>query len=168
MKRIGIFYGSSTGNCQTIADLLKNELGEEKTDIFDVAFAKPTDLNKYDNLIFGISTWGSADLQEDWMEFLSGLDSFIHNGKKIALYGLGDQHTYSDTFADGMGILYEWLIARNCHIVGHWPVDGYNFKNSKALKNGKFVGLVIDEDVQFKYSSSRVKKWVEILRNEFS
>ncbi len=70
MERIGIFYGSTTGNCQVIADKLETELGKSNTDVFEVAYTRVADLDNYKNLIFGVSTWGTGDLQEDWNEFI--------------------------------------------------------------------------------------------------
>ena len=61
-------------------------------------------------LILGTSTWGFGDLQEDWDAFLGSLTKMNLTGKTIALFGLGDSSTYSDTFVDGMGIIYRALL----------------------------------------------------------
>ncbi len=167
MDKIGIFYGSSTGNCQTIADLLKQEIDQKLTCVYDVAFANPTYLTKYKNLIFGISTWGIAELQEDWSDFLTEIEEIDLKNKKIALYGLGDQKTYADSFVDAMGLLYDFLIKKNCSFVGYWPLDSYSFQSSKAIRNGKFVGLPLDEDMQPEHSMQRIKSWVKMLKTEF-
>ncbi|MFN9675593.1 MAG: flavodoxin FldA, partial [Microcystis sp.] len=51
--------------------------------------------------------------------------------------------------------------------VGYWPTDGYDFNESKALKNGKFVGLALDEDNQSDLTEQRIKTWVAGLKGEF-
>jgi flavodoxin I len=71
MKSIGIFYGSSTGNTATIAKSIAQKLNEFETQLHDVAKATADDLNKYDMLILGTSTWGYGDLQDDWESFFA-------------------------------------------------------------------------------------------------
>jgi hypothetical protein len=51
--------------------------------------------------------------------------------------------------------------------VGYWPTDGYDFSESKAVRDGKFVGLAIDEDNQSELTDSRVKSWVSQLKRDF-
>ena len=45
-------------------------------------------------------------------------------------------------------------------IIGSTEVEGYTFENSKALRDGKFVGLLLDQDNQAKLSGKRIKDWV--------
>ncbi|NCC73538.1 MAG: flavodoxin [Sphingobacteriia bacterium] len=165
MAKIGIFYGSSTGHTEKIAELIAKAFGDDATTI-NVSDASPDDLNKFPNLIFGTSTWDIGGMQDDWEDFIEMLKKADLKKKKIALFGLGDQENFPDSFADGMGVLYD-QIAGKTTIVGAWPTDGYEFEESDALKDGKFVGLVIDEDNQSKLTGERVKMWVEMLRTEF-
>lgn len=167
MEKAGIFYGSSTGNCQIIAELIHKFLGKKFAEVYDIADADISDLLAYNNIILGISTWGDGDLQDDWKEFISKFDTVNLNEKKIALYGLGDQGTYHENFVDGMGILYELLSQKNCSFVGSWPLNGYHFKHSKAIVDGRFVGLALDEDMQYEYTVPRLKKWIAQLKNDF-
>jgi flavodoxin I len=51
--------------------------------------------------------------------------------------------------------------------VGFWSTDGYEHSDSKAIKNGKFVGLAIDEDNQSELTDERIKKWVAQIKPEF-
>lgn len=46
--------------------------------------------------------------------------------------------------------------------------DGYDFNESKAVVDGKFLGLAIDEDNQSDMTELRVKSWVSQLKKEFS
>ncbi|MDR3261456.1 MAG: flavodoxin domain-containing protein, partial [Tannerella sp.] len=70
MSKIGIFYGSSGGNTKEIATRIASKLGVVTADIQDVASAKANDLAPYDVLLFGSSTWGFGDLQDDWEGFI--------------------------------------------------------------------------------------------------
>ena len=160
MKRIGIFYGSSTGDSERIALLIQKKIGFDHIMIHDIIESKAEDLLKYSSLILGISTWGIGKIQEDWEAILPNLKNIDLAGKKIALFGLGDQESYPDTFADALGILYDTIKSTRCSVVGEWPVDGYEYINSKAVRNGKFVGLVLDERNQPELTEKRVNSWL--------
>jgi flavodoxin I len=41
--------------------------------------------------------------------------------------------------------------------VGYWSVEGYNFTESKAVRDGNFVGLAPDEDNQSKLIQQCIK-----------
>lgn len=167
MKKIGIFYGSSTGSSEVIAKIIKSEFINTQVDLYDVLKTNPHQMNGYRNLILGVSTWDDGDLQEDWDDFLIHLDEIDFSNKKIALYGLGDQANFPENFVDGMGVLYHQLKDKNCKFVGHCPLDGYDFTKSKAVVNNQFVGLAVDEDNQYEKTGERVKKWVKQLSKEF-
>ncbi|MBE0639252.1 MAG: flavodoxin FldA [Bacteroidales bacterium] len=165
MAKIGIFYGSSTGHTEKVAVLLAQAFGNDAITL-DVADASKTDLDKFPYLIFGTSTWDIGGMQDDWEDFMEMVQQTDLRNKKIALFGLGDQENFPDSFADGIGVLYN-QIADKSKVVGAWPTEGYEFDESEAVKDGKFVGLVIDEDNQSKLTDERVKKWVEMLKKEF-
>lgn len=166
MKKIGIFYGSSTGNTEVVAGKLKSLFGE-KADLHNIDSATKEDIEKYDNLIFGTSTWGIGDMQDDWEDFIEVLEEVDFNKKKVAFFGLGDQENYADSFVDGMGAIYDAIYDR-IDLVGEWPVEGYDFNESASTKNGNFIGLAIDKENQADLTDDRLKKWVEMLRKTFS
>lgn len=165
MKKIGIFYGSSTGNTEVVAEKLK-ELFGEAAEAANIDSASKEDLEKYDCLIFGTSTWGIGDMQDDWEDFIDALEDVDLSKKKVALFGLGDQINYPESFVDGMGSLYDAIYDR-VDIVGAWPLDSYTFKESAAVKNDKFVGLAIDKENQGELTDERLKKWVDMLSKAF-
>ena len=68
MNKIVIIYGTLTGNTEEAAIEIKEKLGSELTTLIDVYDASASDLENYDNIIFGASTWGIGDLQEDFTE----------------------------------------------------------------------------------------------------
>ena len=160
---IGLFYGTTLGAAKVVADLIAKEL---EVQIFDVANGI-NELNKFDSLIFGTNTWGYGDLQDDWERVLKDLKHIDFTGKKVAIYSTGDQESYPDTFVDSIGILADVVEAKGATIIGYTETDGYNFNESKAQKNGKFIGLAIDDNNQSSLTSDRVKKWVETLKGEF-
>jgi flavodoxin I len=165
MAKIGIFYGSSTGNTEVVAEKLKALFGND-ADSMNIDSASKDDIEKYKYLIFGTSTWGIGDMQDDWEDFIDILEELDFNKKKVALFGLGDQTNYAESFVDGMGTIYD-IIYERADIVGEWPSEEYSFNESAALKNGKFVGLAIDKENQSSLTDQRLKDWVEILKKEF-
>ena len=167
MKIIGIFYGSSSGNTEGVAKQIQAEFGADNAQVFDVAKATKDDLEKFDNLIFGTSTWGFGELQDDFDGFMKQIEAVNLSGKTVALFGCGDQESYSDTFVDGMGLVWQSLQGKGCNIVGQTSTEGYSYSNSQSDVEGKFVGLAIDENNQSDQTADRVKAWVEVLKNAF-
>jgi len=166
MVTIGVFYGSSTGNSEKVAEKLVHAFGAENAVSFNVEDAGAEELEKYKYLIFGTSTWGIGDMQDDWEEFIEVADTIDPKGKKIALFGLGDQEVYADSFVDGLAKIYKRLEGK-FEIVGRWPTEGYLFDDSDAVVDGKFVGLVLDEDNQSGLTDKRINDWVKVLKKEF-
>lgn len=165
-KKIGIFYGSSTGQTEMVAEKLHQLIGKENADLINVDVATEKDLIKYPFLILGTPTWGVGEMQDDWEDFAELLEKADLKAKKVALFGLGDQDTYPDSFADGVGILYDKIRDRTM-IVGKWPTKGYVFHESEAVRDNNFVGLIIDQENQAAKTNERLEKWVEMLRKEF-
>jgi flavodoxin I len=66
-----------------------------------------------------------------------------------------------------MGILEDKISQLGGKTVGYWPTDGYDFNESRAVKNGKFVGLALDEDNESELTDDRIKKWVVQIKGEF-
>lgn len=166
MRKTGLFFGTTSGRTKKIAEMIQKEFGSNVIEIFNIKDIAPSDILKYDNLIFGTSAWGIGDMQDDWEIFIDELVELDLSGKKIALFGLGDQKGYPGSFADGLGALYCRLPDKD-KIVGAWPAEGYKYYFSSAEKEGQFVGLVIDEDCQHELTAARVKKWVAVLRKKF-
>ncbi len=165
--KIGIFYGSDTGNTEDAANKIAAAFGEDNVELHDMSDVSASDFEQYDFMIIGTSTWYDGELQGDWEDFFDELDDIDFSGKTVALFGLGDQETYGDYFCDGVGIIYEKVVERGAKVVGEWSTDGYEFDESKAEKDGKFVGLTLDEDNQSDESDDRIEKWVEQIKGDF-
>jgi len=166
MKPIGLFYGSTYGMTEKIAAKIKQAFDKEQVELYNVNDAGAEDLAKYDNLIFGTSAWGIGEMQDDWERFIVNLEDFDFSGKKLALFGLGDQKEYPESFVDGLGTLYCRLPDKSV-VVGLWPAKDYTYYFSLADKEGEFVGLVIDEHNQAEKTGDRIKEWVSQLKKEF-
>ncbi|MDD2291117.1 MAG: flavodoxin [Aliarcobacter sp.] len=157
-----IFFASSTGNSEEIANKISAELNN--IEIFDLAGTKIEKINEFDKLILGGSTWGDGELNDDWEDVWGNFCNLDLSNKTIALFGLGDQESYSDEFCSAMGIIYEQIVKSGAKIVGFTSTEGYYHDGSKAQINDKFVGLVIDEDNQSDLTDERIKIWVNEIK----
>lgn len=162
MGNIGLFYASTTGNTEMVAEQIAGLISGDKVDVHDLAEEPVSSINDYTWLIFGISTWDYGELQEDWEAIWEELKSLDFNGRKVALFGLGDQIGYGEWFVDAMGMLAELVGERGAELVAPWSAEGYEFEDSKALNDDRsqFVGLAIDEDAQAGETAERIERWV--------
>lgn len=161
MKKTAIVFGTTTGNTEKAAQLIAEALGKENVTLINVAGFSAADINKFEFIIFGTSTWGYGDIQGDWESALPDLKKNDLRGKTVALFGLGDSSSYNETFCDGIGILYEELQGTGASFTGFCEISGYNFSLSKAVVNGKFAGLPLDEDNEAGKTRERISAWVD-------
>ena len=166
---IGLFYGSSTCYTEMAGEKIRVCLGIDQVDILNIADTPLIEAQFYDYLIFGIPTWDYGELQEDWEEIWEDLETLDLHGKKVALYGLGDQIGYPEWFLDAMGYLHAQVLARGGSPCGYWPSAGYEFEASKALtpEGDRFVGLALDEENEFELTDQRIERWCRQIREEF-
>ncbi len=167
MKKIGIFYGSTTGTTEQIAGQIAKALGVEQDDVYDVAKSKPSDAGDYEVLLFGASTWGDGDLQDDMHDFLDGVGEFDLEGRYVALFGCGDE-TMTDTFCNGVGEMYDVLVKTGAEMIGTFNADGYDFTHSDAVKDGKAVGLLIDNVNHENLTAGKIAGWTALVKKQAS
>lgn len=174
--QVGIFYGTSTGSTQECADMIAAEFGDGVADgPFDIetidASALQSTLESYDALIVGSPTWNTAADTErsgtGWDElYYNTLPKFNLAGKKVAVFGLGDQISYSENYADAAGELFDVFEGLGCKMFGFTSQDGYEHEDSKTIRGDKFCGLLLDMVNQEELSEERIQNWVAQLRGE--
>lgn len=164
MKKIGIFYGSSSGNTASVAEKIGKALSVPANQIKDIARSSVEDLEPFDVLLLGTSTWGEGDLQDDWYDILSELKTKDLSGKVISFFGCGDSASFEDTFCGGMSVLYNDLQDTGATFVGKVSTDGYNCGDTPSIIDGEFIGLPLDEDNEDDETDSRIESWVESLQ----
>ncbi len=167
MAKIGLFYATDTGNTQKVAKMIKQMLGEDNVKLHNVKKATAEDLQSYQAFIFGTPTLGDGELPETLQEFLPHLEGMDFTGKPVALFGLGDQEGYPDEFVDALGLFYKKIKKLGAVPVGRWPTEGYIFNKSKAVINGEFIGLVLDQDNQADQTEERLAQWIEAIKPAF-
>ncbi len=164
---VAIIYGSSTMNTEYVSQRLAAAFGSDQEILHNVKDIDPAVIEGSRNIVFVTSTWGAGDLQDDWEEFFPRLEEMDLSGKVIGLVGVGDQENYPDTFCDGISHLYDVVVRNGGRVVGSTNTEGYNFKQSRSVKDGDFVGLVIDEDNQADRTDERIRDWVAAVSGEF-
>lgn len=165
---VGLYYSTSTGNTETVATYISDASGVRADEIGD---ANDSDIEAHDSLIVGAPTWHTDAETErsgtSWDEWLyKTLPDLDLKGKPVAVFGVGDQQSYSDYYCDAAGELYDLFEAKGCKMMGFTSTDGYDHVSSKAERDGKFVGLMFDEDNQYDLSEDRAKAWVAQLKDE--
>lgn len=176
MNRIGIFFGTDTGTTRLIAKKIAKRLGGLADKPLNVNRIGVEDLLKYDFLILGTPTYGHEQLpgketniaNGSWDEFVPQLEQADLSGKVVALYGLGNQEKYSERFCDSLYYLYEIINRRGATIIGSCSTEGYTFDASRAEVEGRFVGLVLDNNSQAIKTEERIDSWLELIRPQMT
>lgn len=168
VRAVGLFFGTQTGKTEEAATMVAENAGVEASDIGDISAG---DLTGYDGIIAGVPTWHTgADEQrsgtawDDYLEEIRGLDL---GGKPCAVFGVGDQAGYGDNFCDAIEELHSTFEAAGAKMLGYVDASGYEmYSESKSVKDGKFLGLPLDQDNEPDMTEARVKAWMEQLKSE--
>ena len=166
--KVGLFYGSDTGITEEITNEIVDIMEDWDIDVKEADTMSIEDFTPYDRILLGLSTWYDGDLQSDWENFYEDFQKIDFTGKKVAIYGLGDQVGYAEYFVDGIGILAKIVIENGGEVVGHWKNEGYDFSESKALlDDDTFYGLALDNDNEPELTQERLEGWLEIVKTAF-
>ncbi|MCK5839177.1 MAG: flavodoxin [Bacteroidales bacterium] len=175
MKKTALIYWPTRGSVELNANRIHKALGEANVDLMRLKNIDPVILQGYDFIVLGCSTVG-ADAWQDawsgnlWSKFFSEIKEkkVDLSGKKIAIFGLGDQILYPDHFVDEMTNLKNEFESLNATLVGKWPSAGYEHTESRSEIDGYFIGLALDEGNQDDLSEERIEQWVsDLKKNDF-
>ena len=152
MARVGIFFGTSTGSTEDVADQLKDAFGDDCEGPFDVDALEGSvkeHFEKYDAIICGTPTWNTgADTERSgtgWDEiYYTSMNELNMEGKNFAVFGLGDQSSYAENFADATGELHDVLQNLGAKAFGYTSQEGYEHEDSKSIRGDLFCGLICD------------------------
>lgn len=161
--KTAVFYGSTLGDTERVAKMVADQMG---ADLF-TAGAGLGEMSSYDLILLGSSTWGWGELQDDWNTAIDELKGANLSGKKVGVFGTGDQMGYADTYCDALGIIAEAAVEAGAEIIGKTSRDGYDFSDSRALEGEQLVGLAIDVNNQDNLTEERVSAWADSLKKEF-
>jgi flavodoxin I len=168
MAKVGIFFGTDTGNTRRVAKDIATALGTVADKPVNIRNASVENLLQYPVLILGTPTYGEGELPglafgtstESWLEFLPKLDGHDFKGKTVAIYGLGNQKSYPDDFVSAVYYLHKKFSDCGAHLIGSWSTEGYHFKHSKAVVDDHFLGLALDQENQKEFSRERLAAWL--------
>ncbi len=165
MSNTTILFGSTTGNTESLASSIAEALGVSADEVHSVDGYDLSELENYDLILMGSSTWGAGDLQDDWESVIDDLKSAPLAGKRVAVFGTGDSSCYPDTFCNSLMAIAAAAQEAGATLIGN-EVDasGYEFDESESVVDGKFVGLAIDEDNESDLTEKRISDWVEQLK----
>ena len=164
--KVAFVFGTTAGATEDVVDRMKGALGVD-ADALDVSDTAADALGAYDVIIAGTPTYEEGELQEDWIEFAEKLSEVDLSGKKVALFGLGDQEEYPEDFVSAMAKLHALFGGCGAELgFGFTDTDGYTYEASDAVKDGKFCGLVLDEDNQDELTDDRIGAWITRIKGE--
>ncbi|HZL11430.1 MAG TPA: flavodoxin [Prolixibacteraceae bacterium] len=169
MNKTGIFYSFNSTKTAKAAEKISADFGPD----FNIIPVNAEELTEelflsFTNLILGVPTWFDGELPNYWDEFVPALEDLNLKGKTIAIYGLGNQVEYPENFGDAVGIMAELVQERGAKLVGNTAAEGYNYESSRAVVEGKFQGLILDQENQPRQSKERIANWVKELKTQFS
>lgn len=168
MANIGIFCATAGGTSMKIADALAEAFEVDEVINMEDDFDDVEQLQEYDVLFIGSSTWGQGDVHHSWVDplFEISSDDIDFSGKKVAFFGAGDSVKHGEHFCSALGKLHKAFIDAGATPFGYFPKDGYNYEFSLAELDGKLCGLAIDEHNESDKTPKRIETWIESLKSE--
>lgn len=146
-------------------------MGDKETALADIDEVSIESLNEYEALIVGAPTLKSDS--EDrrtgtpWDDFLEGDVSKVDlKGKPVAVFGQGDAEGYPDNFCDSIEQLHDKFQEQGAKMIGYTDVDSVDHRKSKAVRDGKFLGLALDVHTPYGESESRISNWCSQIISE--
>jgi flavodoxin I len=167
MKKIGLIYSFNTKKTSQMAKRIIEAFGSEAIEEINAEEITEEQFMQYKKLILGVPTWFDGELPNYWDEFVPALEDLNLKGKKVAIYGAGDQKGYPENFVDAVGIMADLLEKQGATIVGFTSTNGYRFESSKAQRGNQFSGLALDFENQSGKNKERIATWCEQLKKEF-
>ncbi len=172
MGKTVILFSPSGGSVHRVAQVIQEIYADAECialENFDVER-----LSEFDNFILGGSTvgadtWQDANTQNHWSRVIHDMEAkdIRLEGKKAAVFGLGNQVLYPDHFVDSMITIRDAFAKRGAEIFGEWSVEDYDFTDSKSVIDDHFVGLALDEDNEDELTEERCREWVALLKTKF-
>ena len=167
MNKIGVFYSFRSIKTAKIAEKIIENFSKDKAEAVDVDHAWNKDFLAYDRFIFGVPTWFDGELPIYWDELIPLLEDIDFKGKKVAIFGNGNQKDYPDNFGDAVGIMADIMKSLGAEVIGFTSTEGYSFQSSKAsMGSNLFCGLILDFENQAKLNDARITQWVDRLNTE--
>ena len=169
MKKIGLFWGSTSGNTEIAVEFIEEYLQGEgfEVDSYNIADDDIEKILEYDNLIIGCPTWNIGELQDDWDSVFDDYEELDFSGKTAGFFGCGDQVGYPDNFLDAIGMLGKTFMEKGGKLVGRCSRDDYDFRDSICLDGDDLLGLGLDYDNEEEKCEDQMTSWLDKITKEF-
>lgn len=144
--KIAVVYSSKRGKTREMAEIISGDLKAVDPGLLcaEASEVQAAELEAYDFLVMGSSTWANGDLEEGFIELERDLADFRFNGKKGAVFGPGNKRF--PRFCEAVEILENRL--KNCGVKILVP----------SLKTDHLSGQVLEETREW---SLKLKATVE-------
>ncbi|GAB6100213.1 flavodoxin [Halanaerocella petrolearia] len=135
MEKAIIAFGSTMGNTEDLAKQVEKTLADNYEVVNEnVSNIEVEELEDYDLVVFGSSTWGAGELQDDFLSFSESLSKadIDLSDKEGAVFGPGDT-SYGEMFCQAVDTLEEQLEELGVNIV----TEGFKWDGditSEAIK----------------------------------
>lgn len=92
MSKAIIVFGSTSGNCEELAGIIADTATGKGLEVVlkNVTETSVDELQDYDLILLGSSTWGDGELQDDFYDFDADMSNISLADKKVAVFGCGD------------------------------------------------------------------------------
>lgn len=169
-KAIGLFYAPTGGSVHKVAKRIKQNIKDVPVEMFYIQDISAEKLLHYQNIILVSSTLGKEtwnnDSDDEWAAFMPVMQKLKLNGRRVALVGLGNHMLYPNNFVDGLKDMAELIEKTGGYLIGKTEPDNYTFNMSRAVVDGVFVGLPLDEDTEADRTDVRIRKWLSFVLPE--
>lgn len=128
MSKVLVVYGSTTGNTESVSDVVAKIIAEAGHDVTTKNASDITVDNMadgYDTVLMGCSTWGDDDieLQDDFVPIFEDLEKAGLKDKRVAVFGCGD--TSYEHFCGAVDVLEEKSESLGAEMIGaSLKIDG--------------------------------------------
>ncbi len=167
MKKIGIFYGTTSGITAGIVDEIEFYLKGKEYQVYDVAEGVE-EMKNLENLILVSPTYGVGELQRDWEKTFEEFKGIDFTGKVVGIVGVGNQLAFGESYVGAMRKLYDVVSRKGATVVGFTSTEGYRYEETESVIDDKFIGLALDESNQDNETPDRIKAWVEEIMPKFN
>ncbi|MGL5917760.1 MAG: flavodoxin [Cetobacterium sp.] len=167
MKKIGIFYGTTSGITAGIVDEIEFYLKKVDYEVFDVADGIDQ-MSQLENLILVSPTYGVGELQKNWENVYEEFKNIDFSGKVVGIVGVGNQFAFGESYVGAMRKLYDVVEKNKGKVVGFTSTEGYKYEETEAVIDNMFIGLALDESNQDNETPDRIKVWIEEIKPLFN
>ena len=106
MKKVTIIFGSTTGNTETVANMIAKNLNDYEVTLCYVTDATDDCIKNAELILYGCSTWGYGELQDDFIPYYEkSMTSRLLRGKNVAVFGCGDKENFEDVFCEATELI---------------------------------------------------------------